>query len=89
MALAYQNEETPAMDPLPIHYGTVHWYNERKGFGFIMRDSQAQPNVPEQVFVHYSEIRSKRRSLTEGQKVAFNITETANGIQATTVRKIT
>lgn len=63
--------------------GTVKWFNAQKGFGFITT------NDGKDVFVHYSSIESDGfKSLEEGQKVSFDITEGDKGEQATNVRKI-
>jgi CspA family cold shock protein len=60
--------------------GTVKWFNGDKGFGFI-----TQENGPD-LFVHYSEILSGGfRSLNEGDKVEFEITEGKKGKQASGV----
>ena len=57
--------------------GTVKWFNAEKGYGFIAR---AQGD---DVFVHYSEIRSSGfRSLDEGQKVEFTVSQGQKGPQA-------
>ncbi len=57
--------------------GTVKWFNAEKGYGFIARQ------VGDDVFVHYSEIRSSGfRSLDEGQKVEFTVTQGQKGPQA-------
>lgn len=57
--------------------GTVKWFNNDKGFGFIQRDKG------EDVFVHFRAIRSDGyRSLQEGQLVEFNITQGPKGPQA-------
>ena len=57
--------------------GTVKWFNDEKGFGFI-----AQENGPD-VFVHYTAINgSGRRSLEEGQAVTFEVTQGQKGPQA-------
>ena len=63
--------------------GTVKWFNDQKGFGFL-----AQENGPD-VFVHYSAIESQGfSSLTEGEKVEFTIEQGAKGPAAANVRKI-
>jgi CspA family cold shock protein len=63
--------------------GTVKWFNDAKGYGFIARD-----HGPD-VFVHYSAIVGDGfRSLSEGQTVQFEITEGPKGLQATNVVKI-
>jgi CspA family cold shock protein len=57
--------------------GTVKWFNEKKGFGFISRDMGGD------IFVHYSEIRgSGFRTLYEGQRVEFEVVEGVKGSQA-------
>jgi cold shock protein len=62
--------------------GTVKWFNEEKGFGFISQDGGGSD-----VFVHYSEIDAAGfRSLNEGQRVEFAVGQGAKGPQATGVR---
>ncbi len=57
--------------------GTVKWFNNAKGFGFIVREQG------DDVFVHYSSIRGDGyRSLDEGQRVSFHPVEGQKGIQA-------
>ena len=57
--------------------GTVKWFNETKGFGFIQ-----QENGPD-VFAHFSAIESEGfRTLLENQKVEFNVTDGQKGPQA-------
>jgi len=60
--------------------GTVKWFNGDKGFGFISQEGGAD------LFVHYSEIQSTGyRSLDEGAKVEFEITQGKKGMQASAV----
>ncbi len=64
--------------------GTVKWFNADKGYGFIAQEDG------EDVFVHFSEIQGEGfKTLDEGQKVSFEITQGQNGkMQASNVRKI-
>jgi CspA family cold shock protein len=57
--------------------GTVKWFNDSKGYGFIQRESGPD------VFVHYRAIRGEgHRTLVEGQKVEFGVTQGQKGLQA-------
>ncbi len=61
--------------------GSVKWFNESKGFGFI-----TPANSDKDVFVHFSAIQSSGfKTLTEGQSVEFEITDGAKGPSATNV----
>lgn len=63
--------------------GTVKWFNEKKGYGFIQRD--AGPDV----FVHYSAIKGEGfKTLAEGQMVEFDLIEDAKGAKAQNVVKL-
>jgi cold shock protein len=63
--------------------GTVKWFNEKKGFGFITQDSGSD------VFVHYSAIKGDGfKTLSEGEKVTFNVTDGPKGPQASDVMKL-
>lgn len=62
--------------------GTVKWFNEAKGFGFI-----STADGGKDVFVHYSAIaNSGFRTLTEGQEVTFDVVDGPKGPQAANVR---
>ncbi len=61
--------------------GTVKWFNEKKGFGFIAKDEG------EDVFVHFSAIAGDGfRTLVEGQRVQFEVEKGPKGPQANNVR---
>jgi len=63
--------------------GTVKWFNESKGFGFITKEDGGD------VFVHYSAIQGNGfKTLTEGQAVSFEIVDGPKGPKAENVQKI-
>lgn len=63
--------------------GTVKWFNESKGFGFIARANG------EDVFVHYKAIAGEGfRSLREGDAVEFEVAEGPKGLRAVSVKKV-
>jgi CspA family cold shock protein len=63
--------------------GTVKWFNESKGFGFIQREGA------EDVFVHYSAIQTAGfKTLQEGQKVEFTVEQGRKGLQAVNVQPL-
>jgi CspA family cold shock protein len=62
--------------------GTVKWFNDAKGFGFITPDAGG-----EDLFAHFSEIRSEGfKSLQENQKVDFEVKKGPKGMQASNIQ---
>ena len=63
--------------------GQVKWFNDAKGYGFITQEGG------EDVFVHYSAIQANGlKSLSEGDRVEFEVTRGPKGLQAANVRKV-
>lgn len=63
--------------------GTVKWFNDSKGFGFISRENGTD------VFVHFTSLRGEGyRSLEDGQKVEFEVVEGDKGLQAQDVAAV-
>jgi len=63
--------------------GSVKWFNDAKGFGFISQEGG------EDVFVHFSAVQGQGlKSLAEGDKVEFEVTRGPKGLQAANVRKV-
>ena len=63
--------------------GTVKWFNEAKGFGFISQENG------EDVFVHFSAIAGDGfKTLADGDRVEFEVTQGQKGLAAANVRKI-
>lgn len=64
--------------------GTVKWFNDDKGFGFISVEGE------DDVFVHYSAIKEegRKKDLDEGQEVKFDVVQGPKGPQASNVQKI-
>jgi CspA family cold shock protein len=62
--------------------GTVKWFNDAKGYGFISQEGG------EDVFVHHTAIQMDGfRTLKEGERVEFDVTQGPKGLQAANVRK--
>ncbi|MBN8738130.1 MAG: cold-shock protein [Lysobacterales bacterium 69-70] len=67
-----------------MQFGTVKWFNDAKGFGFIAPEGGGSD-----VFVHFSAIAAKGfRSLQEGQRVSFVVSEGPKGAQASAVTPV-
>jgi CspA family cold shock protein len=65
-----------------VEKGTVKWFNDAKGYGFITRE-----NGPD-VFVHHTAIQAEGfRTLAEGEMVEFDVIQGPKGLQASNVRK--
>lgn len=65
--------------------GTVKWFNEAKGFGFITREDGGSD-----LFAHFSEIQgSGFKTLDEGQRVVFDVAQGKKGLQASNIRSAT
>ncbi len=63
--------------------GTVKWFNDAKGFGFITRETGSD------VFVHFGDIQdSGFKSLAEGQRVRFDVVDSPKGAKAANVVKL-
>jgi CspA family cold shock protein len=64
--------------------GTVKWFNEGKGFGFITPETGGKD-----LFAHFKEIRGEGfKSLSEGQRVTYEVTQGQKGPQASNIRVI-
>ncbi|PMR77917.1 cold-shock protein [Billgrantia endophytica] len=62
--------------------GTVKWFNDTKGFGFISPDDSG-----DDLFAHFSEIQADGfKTLQDGQKVSFDVTQGKKGLQASNIK---
>ena len=64
--------------------GKIKWFNENKGYGFILQESDGKD-----IFVHYSDIEGDGfRTLSEGESVEYELADGPKGPHATKVRKV-
>jgi cold shock protein len=77
------SNETPKKGAAKMPEGTVKWFNDSKGFGFISQDGGKD------VFVHHSAIQGEGfKSLSEGARVSFDVVAGPKGPSAENVRKL-
>jgi CspA family cold shock protein len=82
MAIAPRQSSPRNEKKVSVEKGTVKWFNDAKGFGFITRAQGPD------VFVHHTAIAAEGfRSLSEGDTVEFDVVQGPKGLQAANVRK--
>ena len=78
----FNGTRIPAAKERQVAQGTVKWFNDAKGFGFISQEGG------EDVFVHFSAIQGEGfKTLSEGERVEFEVTQGPKGLQAANVRR--
>jgi len=78
-----EGADCPEVKEYRVARGTVKWFNEAKGFGFISKENG------EDVFVHFSAIQGDGfKTLAEGEAIEFDVTRGPKGLQAANVRKV-
>ena len=83
-ALAYRHPRRQREERAVTERGTVKWFNENRGYGFIRREKNGRP-----VYVHYADIAGEGfRTLSEGELVEFELVDGPRGPQATNVRTV-
>ena len=83
MVAGYHRGVSPQKkEDVEMAQGTVKWFNDAKGYGFISQEGG------EDVFVHFSAIQAQGfKSLTEGDRVEFEVSRGPKGLQAANVRR--
>ena len=82
MVAGFHRSASFAREVASMATGTVKWFNDAKGYGFITQEAG------EDVFVHFNAIQGQGfKSLSEGDKVEFEVTKGPKGLQAANVRK--
>src|ERR1051325_4847669 len=82
-APGFPSQRAPRIEVAAMAKGTVKWFNDAKGFGFIAQDGGKD------VFVHHTAIQADGfRSLSEGDQVEFEVVDGPKGLQASNVKKV-
>jgi CspA family cold shock protein len=81
--------------PNEIHYGSVVWFRNDKGYGFVRPDKNDENNenvADQDIFVHFSNVRTEDKfeykTLEKDERVSFRIKESPKGLEAVDVRRI-
>ena len=84
MCFYFASQFTNNIQEVPkMNNGTVKWFNEEKGFGFITAEDGKE------VFAHFSEIQKDGfKKLSEGEEVTFEVTKGAKGPQASNIKSV-
>ena len=78
----HRGHKPPEEEDVEMAQGTVKWFNDAKGYGFISQEGG------EDVFVHFSAIQAQGfKSLAEGDRVEFEVSRGPKGLQAANVRR--